>query len=144
MTRPGKENLLNRMFTYISNPKVLLNNDYLLNDDEIEPQRADSLKICEVKDADNNRLSKQCFRYHEKVPFPLTPDESVSDTFEKAIKLLDQPGAIINTSSSDEYMRTVKSSYGPKPHLVTPSSRNLYLLTSLVQRTICLTFVITR
>ena len=26
-------------------------------------------------------------------------------------------------------MQTVKSSYGPKPHLVTPSSRNRYLLT---------------
>ena len=26
-------------------------------------------------------------------------------------------------------MRTIKSSYGPKPHLVTPSSRNRYLLT---------------
>ena len=26
-------------------------------------------------------------------------------------------------------MQTIKSSYGPKPHLVTPSSRNRYLLT---------------
>ena len=29
------------MFTYTPNSKVLLNNGYLLDDDEIEPQKAD-------------------------------------------------------------------------------------------------------
>ena len=139
LTKPEKENLLRRMFTYTPNPKVLLNNGYLLDDDEIEPQKADLLKVSEVKDTDNSRLSKQCFRRHEKLPFSPTdfkltskfgiPEESVSDIFERARKLLDEPGAITKAASSDEYMRTVKSSYGPKPHLVTPSSRNQYLLT---------------
>ena len=44
LTRPEKENLLRRMFTYTPNPKVLLNNGYLLDDDEIEPQKADLFK----------------------------------------------------------------------------------------------------
>ena len=111
----------------------------MLDDDEIEPQKADLFKPNEVKDTDSNRHSRQCFRRHEKLPFSPTdfkltskfgiPEESVSDIFERARKLLDEPGAISKAASSDEYMRTVKSSYGPKPHLVTPSSRNRYLLT---------------
>ena len=139
LTRPEKENLLRRMFTYTPNPKVFLNNGYLLDDDDIEPQTADLFKVNEIKDTDSNRHSKQCFRRHEKLHFSPTdfklsskfgiPEESVSDIFERARKLLDEPGAITKAASSDEYMRTVKSSYGPKPHLVTPSSRNRYLLT---------------
>ena len=139
MTRPEKENLLRRMFTYTPNPKVHLNNGYLLDDDEIEPKKTDLFKANEVKDTDSNRHSRQCFRRHEKLPFSPTDfkltskfgvrEESVSDVFERARKLLDEPGAITKAASSDEYMGTVKSSYGPKPHLVTPSSRNRYLLT---------------
>ena len=139
MTRPEKENLLRQIFTYTPNSKALLNSGYLLDDDEVEPQKTDLFKVNEVKDAGSNRHSKQCFRRHEKLPFSpidfkLTskfgiPEESVSDIFERARKSLDEPGAIAKAASSDEYMRTVKSSYGPKPHLVTPSSRNRYLLT---------------
>ena len=139
MTRPEKENLLRQIFTYTPNSKALLNSGYLLDDDEVEPQKTDLFKVNEVKDADSNRHSKQCFRRHEKLPFSpidfkLTskfgiPEESVSDIFERARKSLDEPGAIAKAASSDEYMRTVKSSYGPKLHLVTPSSRNRYLLT---------------
>ena len=105
----------------------------MLDDDEIEPQKADSFKANEVKDTDSNRHSRQCFRRHEKLPFSPTdfkltstfgiPEESVSDIFEGARKLLDEPGAITKAAASDEHIRTVKSSYGPKPHLVTPSSR---------------------
>ena len=111
----------------------------MLDDDEIEPQKADLFKVNEVNDTDSNRHSKQFFRRHEKLPFSPTdfkltskvgiPEESVSDIFERARKSLDEPGAIAKAASSDEYMRTVKSSYGPKLHLVTPSSRNRYLLT---------------
>ena len=138
LTRPEKEHLLRRMFTYTPNPKVLLNNGYLLDDDEIEPQKADSFKANKVKDTGSNRHSRQYFCRHEKLPFSPTdfkltskfgiPEESISDIFERARKLVDEPGAITKAASSDEYMRTVKSSHGPKPHLVTPSSRNRYLL----------------
>ena len=120
------------MFTYTPNSKVLLNNGYLLDDDETEPQKADLFKINEVNDTDSNRHSKQFFRRHEKLPFSSTdfkltskfgiPEESVSDIFERARKLLDEPGTITKAAAPDEYMRTRKSSYGPKPHLVTPSS----------------------
>ena len=140
LTSPEKENLLRRMFTKTPDSEVLLNNGYLLDDDEIEPQKADLFKVKEVKDTDSNRHTKQCFRRHEKLPFSSTdfkstwkfgiPEESVSDVFERARKLLDEPGAITKAAASDECMGTVKSSYGPKPHLVTPSSRNGYLLTS--------------
>ena len=114
MTRPEKENLLRRMFTYTPNPKVHLNNGYLLDDDEIEPKKTDLFKANEVKDTDSNRHSRQCFRRHEKLPsspndFKLTSkfgvrEESVSDVFERAGKLLDEPGAITKAASSDEYM----------------------------------------
>ena len=127
------------MFTYTPNPKELLNNGYLLDDDEIEPKKTDLFKANEVKDTDSHRHSRQCFRLHEKLPFSPTdlkltskfgvPEESVSDIFERAKRLLDEPGGITKAASSDEYIPTVKSSYGPKPHLVTPSSRNRYLLT---------------
>ena len=89
LTRPEKENLLRRIFTYTPNPKVLLNNGYLLDDDKIEPQKADFFKVNEAKDTDSNRHSKQCFCCHEKLPFSPTafkltlifgiPEESVSD-----------------------------------------------------------------
>ena len=105
----------------------------MLDDDEIESQYADLFKVNEIQDADGHRHSKQCFRRHEKLPFSPTdfklsstfgiPEESVSDIFERARKLLDEPGAITKAAASDEHIRTVKSSYGPKPHLVTPSSR---------------------
>ena len=82
------------MFNYTPNPKVLLSNVYLLDDDETEPQKADLLKVNEVKGTDNNRRSKQCFHRHEKLPlsptdFKLTskfgiPEESVPNIFEKA------------------------------------------------------------
>ena len=111
----------------------------MLDDDEIESQYADLFKVNEIQDADGHRHSKQCFRRHEKLPFSPTdfklsskfgiPEESVSDILERARKLLDEPGNITKAASSDEYMRTVRSSYGAIPHLVTPSSRNRYLLT---------------
>ena len=104
MTRPEKENLLRRMFTYTPNPKVHLNNGYLLDDDEIEPKKTDLFKANEVKDTDSNRHSRQCFRRHEKLPFSPTdfklsskfgiPEESVSDILERARKLLDEPGTL--------------------------------------------------
>ena len=94
LNRPEKENLLRRMFTYTPNPKVLLNNGYLLDDDEIEPQKADLFKANELKDTDSNRHPRQCFRRHEKLSFSPTdfkltstfgvPEESVSDIFERA------------------------------------------------------------
>ena len=71
---------------------------YLPDDDETEPQRIDLLKVCQFRDTDHNRLSKQCFCRHEKVPFSLTSEKNVSDTFEKATKLLDHPGTITNTA----------------------------------------------
>ena len=127
------------MFTYTRNSKVVLNIGYLLDDDEIEPQKADLFKVNEVKDTDSNRHSKQFFRRHEKLPFSPTgfkstskfgiPEESVSDIFERARKLLDEPETIIKAAAPDEYTRIIKISYGPKPHLVTPSSWNWYLLT---------------
>ena len=60
------------MFTYTPNSKVLLSNGYLLDDDDIERQKADLFKVNEVKDADSIRHSKQCFRRHEKPPFSTT------------------------------------------------------------------------
>lgn len=79
------------MFTYTPNSKVHLNNGHLLDDDKIELQRANLLKANKVKDRDNNKLSKQCFSRHEKLPFS-SPDfeltwkfgileERVSDIF---------------------------------------------------------------
>ena len=140
LTSPEKENLLRRMFTKTPDSEVLLNNGYLLDDDEMEPQKADLFKVNEVKDTDSSRHTKQCFRRHEKLLFSPTdfkwtwkfgiPEESVSDIFKRTRKLLDEPGAITKPAASDEYMGTVKSSYGPKPHLVKPSRRNQYLLTS--------------
>ena len=104
LTRPEKENLLRQMFTYTPNPKVFLNNGYLLDDDEIEPQKVDLFKVNEIRDTDSNRHSKQCFRRHEKLPFSPTdfklsskfgiPEESVSDILERARKLLDEPGTL--------------------------------------------------
>ena len=127
------------MFTYTRNSKVVLNNGYLLDDAEIEPQKADLFKVNEVKDTDSNRHSKQFFRRHEKLPFSPTdfkltskvgiPEESVSDIFERARKSLDEPGTITKAAAPDEYTRTIKISYGTKPHLVTPSSWNRCLLT---------------
>ena len=121
------------MFTYTPNSKVLLNNGYLLDDDEIEPQKADLFKVNEFKGTDSNRYFRQYFRRHEKLLFSPTDfkltskfgilEENVSDIFERARKLLDEPGAITKAAASDEHIRTVKSSHGPKPHLVTPSSR---------------------
>ena len=112
----------------------------MLDDGEIEPQKADLFKVNEIRDTDGHRHSKQCFRRHEKLLFSPTdfkwtwkfgiPEESVSDIFKRTRKLLDEPGAITKPAASDEYMGTVKSSYGPKPHLVKPSRRNQYLLTS--------------
>ena len=116
LTRAEKENiseaLVKLISTYTPNPKVLLKNIYLLDDDEIELQRADLLIVNEFKDTNNNRISKQCFRCHEKLPlsptdFKLTlkfgfPEESVSDMFERTRKLLDKPGAITNAASSNE------------------------------------------
>ena len=100
------------IFTYTPDPKVILKNVYLLDDVEIELQMDDLLIVIEFKDTNNNRISKQCFRCHEKLPlfptdFKLTlkfgfPEESVSDMFERTGKLLDKPGAITNAASSDE------------------------------------------
>ena len=59
LTWPEEENLLRRMFTYTPNSKVLLNNGYLLDDDDIERQKADLFKVNEVKAADSIRHSKQ-------------------------------------------------------------------------------------
>ena len=111
----------------------------MLDDDEIEPQKADLFKVNEFKGTDSNRYFRQYFRRHEKLLFSPTDfkltskfgilEENVSDIFERARKLLDEPGAITKAAASDEYMPTVKSSYGPKPHLVTPSRRNRCLLT---------------
>ena len=121
------------MFTYTPNSEVLLNNGYLLDDDHIEPQKADLFKV------NSNRHTKQCFHHHEKLPFSPTyfkltlkfgiPEEIVSDIFGRTRKVPDEPGAITKAAWSDEYKHTVKSSFGPKPHLVTPSSRNWYLVT---------------
>ena len=104
----------------------------MLDDAEIEPQKADLFKVNEVKDTDSNRHSKQFFRRHEKLLFSPTdfkltskvgiPEESVSDIFERARKSLDEPGTITKAAAPDEYTRTIKISYGTKPHLVTPSS----------------------
>ena len=47
-----------RMFTYSPNSEVFLNNGYLLDDDQIEPQKADLFKVNEVKDTDRNRHAK--------------------------------------------------------------------------------------
>ena len=60
------------MFTYTPNSKVLLSNCYLLDDDDIERQKADLFKVNKVKAADSTRHSKQCFRRHEKPPFSTT------------------------------------------------------------------------
>ena len=107
-----KQILVKLIFTYTPDPKVLFKNVYLLDDDEIELQRADLLIVNEFKDTNNNRISKQCFRCHEKLPFSPTefkltlkfgfPEESVSDMFERTRKLLDKPGAITNAASSNE------------------------------------------
>ena len=104
MTRPEKENLLSQIFTYTPNSKALLNNGYLLDDGEVEPQKTDLFNVNEVMDADSNRHSKQCFRRHEKLPFSpidfkLTskfgiPEESVSDIFGRTRKVPYEPGAI--------------------------------------------------
>ena len=84
----------------------------MLDDDEIKPQKVDLLKVNKVKDTDSIRHWKQCFRRHEKLSFSpadfkLTskfgiPEESVSDNFERARKLLDEPGAITKAASLDE------------------------------------------
>ena len=109
----------------------------LLDDEKTETQKAN--KVNKIKGRDSKRLLKQCFSHHEKQPFSLTdfkltskfgfPEERVSDVFDKARKLLDEPGAITNATSWDEQRQTVKRSCGPKPYLLTPSSRNRYLLT---------------
>ena len=101
---------------------------YLLDDEEIEPQRTDLLKVCQFRDTDHNRLLKQCFCCHEKVPFSLIPEKRVSDTFEKATKLLDHPGTITNTALQ---INTCELQKVAMDQSLKVSSRNLYLLTSL-------------
>ena len=84
----------------------------MLDDYEIKPQKVALLKVNKVKDTDSIRHSKQCFRRPEKLSFSPTdskltskfgiPEESVSDNFERARKLLDEPGAITKAASLDE------------------------------------------
>ena len=57
------------------------------------------------------------------------PWDGVSDSFQNARKLLDEPGTITVAASSDSRTRTVKISNGIQPIIVNPSTKNRDILT---------------
>ena len=159
MSKVEKDNVLKRFYSYVLNNTVLINNGYILDEStenlkELSAQKnvnvqTNTLIHLEREQPQRNVEQEQQLpnmERHPKLPFKpadfkLTkefnfPKEVAENIFSKAIKLIEEEGAITKAASSDLRMRTVKSTYGRQPQIIAPTARNPDYLTSK-----CRTFI---
>ena len=62
------------------------------------------------------------------IPVDIIPPSTLNNIFKKAEELLNKDRSITKVASSEPNTRILKSSYGPKPHILQPRGKNKFYL----------------